>query len=397
MSRPQRPGNLVPVPGNGQVALSWSASPGAEEYLVMRRNGGYILGTQVIEPGAWELILRTSETSATDPGVVNGYIYGYTVRAWNSAGQSPDSDMATARPISGREICVVNTGTSYGKFMDANIEVFDSTSDGAAPPLRYVRRIAGLDGPAGVAYSAVPDLLAVANSRDGTVALFSGKANGADGPVSVINTGATSSPSGVVFGPSGEEIFVSCPALDSVAVYSTALTAPGGMLRKIAGVSTGLASPRGMAIDPRAGIILVANSGNDSITAFPLETSGDTPPVRRIAGDTTGLRSPSGVAVDGSSGRLLAANSGNNSIEAFPLEASGDVAPLVKISGNATIIREPSGIAVDENSGEIFLANTGNYSILVFPGAAVGNVPPARTISGMESGVNGPVGIAVVR
>jgi len=81
---PQAPTNVVATPGNATVTLTWTASPGATSYTVMRN--GVSVGTQ---PG----------TTFTDSTVSNGSTYTYYVlaRRLNSPASTP-SATASATP-----------------------------------------------------------------------------------------------------------------------------------------------------------------------------------------------------------------------------------------------------------------------------------------------------------
>jgi hypothetical protein len=88
-SPPAAPTGLQATAGNTQVNLAWSASTGATSYHVKRSttNGsGY---TQIAAPTA---------TNYTDTGLTNGTAYYYVVTALNSAGESGNSNQATATP-----------------------------------------------------------------------------------------------------------------------------------------------------------------------------------------------------------------------------------------------------------------------------------------------------------
>ncbi len=86
---PVPPLNLTATGGNQQVSLAWTASAGATSYNVKRAatNGGPY--TTVASPAG---------TSYTDTTVTNGTPYYYVVTAVNAAGQSGNSNQATATP-----------------------------------------------------------------------------------------------------------------------------------------------------------------------------------------------------------------------------------------------------------------------------------------------------------
>jgi fibronectin type 3 domain-containing protein len=86
---PLAPTGLTATAGNAQVSLTWNASSGATSYHVKRSttNGsGY---AQVATP---------TTTSFADSGLTNGTTYYYVVTAVNSAGESSNSNQASATP-----------------------------------------------------------------------------------------------------------------------------------------------------------------------------------------------------------------------------------------------------------------------------------------------------------
>jgi len=87
---PPAPTGLTATPGDQQVELNWNASPGATSYKVKRSetSGGPY---DTIETGV-------TETTYTDTGLTNYETYYYVVTAVNSAGESPNSNEASATP-----------------------------------------------------------------------------------------------------------------------------------------------------------------------------------------------------------------------------------------------------------------------------------------------------------
>jgi fibronectin type 3 domain-containing protein len=87
---PPAPTDLTPTPGNGSVALSWSASTGAATYNVKRST------TSLAEV----TITNVTTTTFMDTAVVNGVPYYYVVSAINATGsESANSSEATATPV----------------------------------------------------------------------------------------------------------------------------------------------------------------------------------------------------------------------------------------------------------------------------------------------------------
>jgi cellulose 1,4-beta-cellobiosidase len=106
-SVPGAPGNLAATAGSGQVTLSWTSAAGALTYNVKRSttaSGPYT----VIASGGVSL-------SYTDKSVVGGTTYYYVVSATNAAGESADSNEASARPIVALPVAPTSVRASAGK------------------------------------------------------------------------------------------------------------------------------------------------------------------------------------------------------------------------------------------------------------------------------------------
>jgi len=89
VTAPAVPANLQATAGNAQVSLTWSASTGATSYHVKR---------STTNGGPYSQVSNPTGTSFTDTGLTNGTAYYYVVSALNSAGESANSNQATATP-----------------------------------------------------------------------------------------------------------------------------------------------------------------------------------------------------------------------------------------------------------------------------------------------------------
>jgi len=89
---PAAPTNLTATAGNAQVSLSWTASSGASSYHVKRAT---------VSGGPYTTVGSPTATSFTDSGLSNGTTYFYVVTAVNSAGESGNSNQASATPQAG--------------------------------------------------------------------------------------------------------------------------------------------------------------------------------------------------------------------------------------------------------------------------------------------------------
>jgi fibronectin type 3 domain-containing protein len=102
---PPAPTGLTASPGNAQVTLNWNASSGATSYNVKR---------STTSGGPYTTIATgVTATSFTNTGLTNGTTYFFVVSAVNSAGQSGNSNQASATPTppSTGDIFVAPNGT----------------------------------------------------------------------------------------------------------------------------------------------------------------------------------------------------------------------------------------------------------------------------------------------
>jgi hypothetical protein len=86
---PAAPTALTASAGDAQVSLTWSASANASSYNVKRG---------VVSGGPYSLVASTPSASLTDTSVSNGTTYYYVVTAYNTAGESGNSNEASATP-----------------------------------------------------------------------------------------------------------------------------------------------------------------------------------------------------------------------------------------------------------------------------------------------------------
>ncbi len=87
---PSSPTNLAATAGNGQVSLTWSASSGATTYNVKRAT---------VSGGPYTTVASPATNSFTNTGLTNGTTYFYVVTAVNTAGESGNSNEASATPF----------------------------------------------------------------------------------------------------------------------------------------------------------------------------------------------------------------------------------------------------------------------------------------------------------
>jgi hypothetical protein len=85
---PAAPASLTAAAGDGQAALTWSASSNAVSYNVKRSADGR----------GYSILTNLTTTNYTDSGLINGTIYSYVISALNPAGESANSPQASANP-----------------------------------------------------------------------------------------------------------------------------------------------------------------------------------------------------------------------------------------------------------------------------------------------------------
>ncbi|MBI3722002.1 MAG: fibronectin type III domain-containing protein, partial [Fimbriimonas ginsengisoli] len=101
---PPAPTGLKATAGNAQVALSWTASSGATSYNVKRAT---------VSGGPYTTVGSPTTTSFTNTGLTNGTTYYFVVSAVNSAGESGNSNQASATPAASTQL-LLNPGFESG-------------------------------------------------------------------------------------------------------------------------------------------------------------------------------------------------------------------------------------------------------------------------------------------
>jgi len=101
---PSTPTNVVAAAGNGEVALTWSASTGATSYNVQR---------STVSGGPYTSISSPTTPGYVDTNVVNGTSYYYVISAVSAIGKSANSSEVRAVPSAGAAAAVVETFGEY--------------------------------------------------------------------------------------------------------------------------------------------------------------------------------------------------------------------------------------------------------------------------------------------
>ena len=125
---PAQPTGLSATPGSKQVALSWTASPGAASYNLKRAT---------VNGGPYPTVTNVTATSYTTPGLTNGTTYYFVVSALNVGGESANSSQVSATPTN-RPPVLVNDGYTVNEDSTSNLAVLVNDSDPDGTPLTLV-------------------------------------------------------------------------------------------------------------------------------------------------------------------------------------------------------------------------------------------------------------------
>ena len=132
---PLAPAGLTASAGNGQVMLSWTASAGATSYNVKRSSTNGSGYTQIGAPAT---------TNFADSGLTNGTTYYYVVTAVNTAGESGNSNQASATPASTTADVTITLDPTKTKPISPYIYGINFYSGNTgAPPLLTLDRAGG--------------------------------------------------------------------------------------------------------------------------------------------------------------------------------------------------------------------------------------------------------------
>lgn len=121
---PASPFHLVATPGDSMNKLTWESVTGSTSYTVKRSTS---------PGGPYTDIISVTDNSYIDNSVTNGTTYYYVITATNTAGESTNSNEASAtprgpieQPETGRAILVVTLNTGLEKEFDLSMEEVNS-------------------------------------------------------------------------------------------------------------------------------------------------------------------------------------------------------------------------------------------------------------------------------
>lgn len=122
---PSAPTGLAAVPGNDQVALSWTASSGATSYNLYYGRSSTVTITSATKVGS------ISGNSYTVPGLTNGVLYYFAATTVNSGGESALSTTTSATPTNGITV-TLQPGTAASGTLQATTTTSLKFSFGAS-------------------------------------------------------------------------------------------------------------------------------------------------------------------------------------------------------------------------------------------------------------------------
>lgn len=197
-----------------------------------------------------------------------------------------------------------------------------------------------------------------------TIDLSSGKLSaGAAG----VATGSI--PSAMILAPSGNALFVTNSAANSISAYTVK---SDGTLTAASGTQATGTTPVGMAMDAAGHFLFVANQGQQidpasgTISVFSIQDTALTqvpgspfPTAAPLAPTGTG---PAAVAVTPDGKFLYVANQFDNTVTEFSVNASGVLTRLLSIPVGTA----PSALAVTPNGGFLYVANSGSSNVSAF-------------------------------
>jgi len=375
---PQPPGGVTGAPGNGSVAVSWSAVSGATSYnLYFARQSGVTPANYSTLPGGTRVTSVSSPYALT--GVSNGTTYSIVVTAVGSGGESAASAELTAIPSasgSAGEIFIADQGTPA-------IRVFSRTVTGSAAPLRSITGAATtLALPRGLSVDAADAEVAVADSSN--VRVFSRTATGNVAP---LRTFSTSSGSLVRVDATNGEIAVSDGS--SIFFYSRTATGSPSALRSFQAIPSGGATlfVYDFAVDAVNNEVLVVTGVSTAapvqVEAFSRTATGTPTPSRTLTVLPSQATSYAALAVDTSNNELWVTVTGTTSgTFVFARTASGSTPPVRQAAASGR------SMYLDVADGEAGLLTGSAFTVLSRTTLATLRSATTPSITGNVGGID---------
>lgn len=284
----------------------------------------------------------------------------------------------------------------YVGLLRDHVNVYDSTADGDAAPLRSIHGPSTkLDGVTDVVLDSVGNLY-VGNAATSTITVYGPTADGDTAPLRVVAGNLThlAVPGGLAI-DSADNLYVlntgGIPADRTITVYTPDAAGNAAPLRRLTGIQVDDGNLNGIAID-NFDFLYLSENVPPIIRVYAPGANGAVTPVRTIRGGQSGLAVPSDMAFDGANNLYV-----GNGIDVliFAEDASGGAAPIRRIAGPSTGIVDDFDLAVDAD-GHVYVGNfPSDFSdgwVTVYPTEADGDVAPIQTIAGIETGLGIPSG-----
>jgi fibronectin type 3 domain-containing protein len=309
-AKPATPSNLMATAGDGQVALSWSASAGATSYNVYRWNGS-----------AWVVIQNVSGTSTADTGLTNGTTYYYELSAVNSSGESNATNYVIVVPQGAVSITAQPMDSTVSGTSD-NLQVSATDSTGG---INLVYTWSEISGPAAVTFTTNGT-----HDASNTIANFS--AAGVYQFQVVVSNGvntATSNPATVTVNQTLTSFTIS-PASATVNDGSFVIFLPNGLDQFGASATVPYAvwrlSGDGRVVGAGFGIYTAPSIGGGSATITAVGPCGPSTNQATVTYQPSPLAPPTGLAATGANAEVMltwTASSGATSYNVYRSTASG--------------------------------------------------------------------------
>ena len=189
-----------------------------------------------------------------------------------------------------------------------------------------------------------------------------------------LSTGAAgvatgSIPSAMILAPSGNALFVTNGAANSISAYTVK---SDGTLSAASGTQATGTTPVGMAMDAAGHFLFVANQGqqidpaSSTISVFSIQDTALTPapgsPFPTAAPLAPSGTGPAAVAVTPDGKFLFVANQFDNTVTEFSVNASGVLTRLLSIPVGTA----PSALAITPDGGLLYVANSGSSTVSAF-------------------------------
>lgn len=229
----------------------------------------------------------------------------------------------------------------------------------ASADLQPAQRVAGLSGPAALAYDPVRGEVFVANYADSTVRVIS---DINDTVVATIHVPAD--PFAIVYDSNKGEVFVANNGNASVSVIADANDS------LVANIRVG-SGPIGLAFDQARGEVFVANHNDNTVSVISDSNDSVIATIAIGVASFLGEYTPRALAYDSASGSVFVANFGNSSLSIisdsnFKVVSTSPLVPSLAAGlgkGLTEIGSQPIALVYDSAKDEVFSANLGDDSV----------------------------------